>query len=502
MRLGDLLEVLPDARLHGDPDLEITGLSYDSRLTTPGSLFVAIRGFVHDGHDFIGDAYANGARAVVVEREGEPDSPVPWIRVPSSRRALAMLSAQFYGHPSKELRLIGVTGTNGKTTTTHLIRSILMAQGHKVGLIGTVHNYVGDEKYPVTRTTPESLDLQSLFRQMVEAGCKHCVMEVSSHALELHRVDSCEFDVGVFTNLSQDHLDFHQNFSNYLEAKAKLFESLGRTYLGTPKPGGKSAIVNLDDPAGRQMAERTWARVTTYGLSEESDIRAIDISLHSGGASFRLLSPKGERDVRLQISGRFNVYNTLAAIGAGLAEGVPLDAAVQALEGVTGVAGRLEGIDLGQDFRVFVDYAHTPDGLENVLLAVRELARGRVIVVFGAGGDRDRTKRPIMGKLAARLADYCIITSDNPRSEDPDAIVREIEKGVRHEGKDRSHYASIVDREEAIAGAIEMAEPGDVVLIAGKGHETYQIFRDRTIHFDDREVAEDKIRRRSGRAGR
>ena len=277
MRLGELLEVLPDARLRGDPDIEISSLSYDSRLATPGSLFVAIRGFVHDGHDFIGDALDNGARAVVTERDVEPKLPVPCIRVSSSRRALAMLSAQFFGHPSKELRLFGVTGTNGKTTTTHLIRAILMARGHKVGLIGTVHNYVGDEKYPVTRTTPESLDLQGLFRRMVDAGCEYCVMEVSSHALDLHRVSSCEFDGGVFTNLSQDHLDFHKDFSNYLAAKARLFESLGRTYVGIPKPGPKTAIINFDDPAGRLVAERTHSRVVTYGLGEECDVRASDI---------------------------------------------------------------------------------------------------------------------------------------------------------------------------------------------------------------------------------
>lgn len=501
MQLAKLLEVLPGCSVSGPAEVEITCLAYDSRRVRPGGLFVAIKGFVHDGHEFVPDALSRGALAIVSEAEISVPSGVTLVRVKDSREALALLSAQFYGWPARNLRMIGVTGTNGKTTTTNLIRRLLQAAGHRVGLIGTINNYVGDEVLPVERTTPESLDLQELLSRMVQAGCSHAVMEVSSHALELKRVLGCKYDVAVFTNLTQDHLDFHKTLEMYRNAKARLFENLGRE-IGVgpglyPSGGsGQTAVINLDDPSGRIMAERTRARVITYGVDRPADIRASSIKVGSQGVSYHLATPAGEANLELRLTGRFNVYNSMAAVGAALAEGVDLNTICTTLESIAGVAGRFEAVDLGQDFGVFVDYAHTPDGLENILQTAREFARGRILLVFGAGGDRDRTKRPIMGELAARYADFSIVTSDNPRSEDPEAILRDIEVGVRRVIQDPGRYRLEVDREKAIEEAINMARKDDVVLIAGKGHETYQIFRDRTIRFDDREVAGEKLRAR------
>lgn len=491
MELQRLLEALPEYVVEGDPRVDIAGLSYDSRTVRPGELFFAIRGFQHDGHDFIPEALNRGAVGAVVERD-VPNLPLT-VHVSSTREALALLASRFYDDPSKKLRVIGVTGTNGKTTTTHLIRNILVRAGYEVGLLGTVHNIIGGISEPVKHTTPESLDLQELLARLVQAKSDYVVMEVSSHALELKRVFATEFDVGVLTNITQDHLDFHGTFENYRDAKARLFRSLGQTYQEPLKEGAKRAVVNVDDPSGPYIIQQCSVEVVTYGVNQRADVWAEDIRVGGHGASFRLWTPQGTRRLTLNLTGRFNIYNSLAAIAVGLAEEVPLDVVVAAMEDTRGVPGRFEQVDEGQDFTVIVDYAHTPDGLENILLTAREFTRGRIIVVFGAGGDRDRLKRPVMGEIAARYADFSIITSDNPRSEDPEAIIDEIEVGVRRRTE---HYARQVDRRQAIAQAIAMAQPGDVVIIAGKGHEDYQIFRDRTIHFDDREAAREILRER------
>ncbi|MHB0884297.1 MAG: UDP-N-acetylmuramoyl-L-alanyl-D-glutamate--2,6-diaminopimelate ligase [Bacillota bacterium] len=494
MRLALILQAVAPAGVtsqSGPTEVEVNGLAYDSRRVEAGTAFFAIKGFVRDGHDFIPQAIARGASCVFVEKPEAMRPPVPAevpvIEVTSSRKALALAAAQFYGHPSKALRVIGVTGTNGKTTTTHLVRTLLSTGGRKVGLIGTIHNIVADRELPVERTTPESPDLQGLFQQMADAGSYAVTFEVSSHAIELHRVDGCEFDIGVLTNLTQDHLDFHHTFEQYLKAKAKLFERLGETYTGAPKTGPKAGVINADDPNHEAFVGACKVPVITYSLTKPADLRGHDLSVEAGGLSFTLEAAGRRLPVRLGLTGRFNAYNALAAMGVGLAEGMAVEEMADILAAARAVPGRLERVDAGQDFTVIVDYAHTPDGLENILQTARDFARGRVISVFGCGGDRDRTKRPIMGDIAGRYSDFAIITSDNPRGEDPMAIIREIETGI--EGRPpRWGYTSMPDREEAIRAAVDKAEPGDVVVIAGKGHETYQIFKDRTIHFDDREV--------------
>jgi UDP-N-acetylmuramoyl-L-alanyl-D-glutamate--2,6-diaminopimelate ligase len=492
MRLSEFLDL--GRLLQGDPATEVTRVVYDSRQAGPGALFVAIPGFRQDGHQFIVDALTRGAAGVVVEQPVSLPDGAAVLQVPSSRRALGMLAARLYGDPSRHLRVIGVTGTNGKTTTTHLIRSILMARGHKVGLIGTVHNYVGDQELPALLTTPQASDLQELFSRMVEAGCSHVVMEVSSEGLDMHRVDDVEFDVGVFTNLTQDHLNYHGTLERYREAKLKLFRML--------QPGGKgpkAAVLNQDDPSFGHFAAACQVPVLRYGLGQGGELSASDVEISATGCRFTLKTPMGSRPVRLRLVGRFNVYNALAAAAVGIAEGADLDTIVAALEAARGIPGRMEPVDVGQPFGVFVDYAHSPDGLENVLRAAQGFTQGRVIALFGCGGDRDRGKRPQMGRIAAELADYTIITSDNPRSEEPEAIVREIEAGVLSALPPHHFYEIEVDRARAIQRAVDLAAPGDVVIIAGKGHETYQIFKDKTIDFDDRLVARAAIEARMAR---
>jgi UDP-N-acetylmuramoyl-L-alanyl-D-glutamate--2,6-diaminopimelate ligase len=480
--------------LAGDPSTEFRRVVYDSRQVTPGSLFVAVPGFRQDGHQFIDEAVAAGAVAVVVEHPVHVPPAVAVLQVPSSRRALSALAARFFDYPSRRLQVVGVTGTNGKTTTTHLIRAILQLHGRSVGLIGTVRNYVGQRSLPVTHTTPEGPDLQELLYQMVTEGDQVAVMEVSSHALTLDRVADVEFDVAVFTNLTQDHLDFHQSLDEYRDAKGRLFTMLG---CDPHKTGPKVAVLNSDDPASAEYRNRCRVPVVTYGVRDpQSMVRAENPVGDAGGTDIRLVTPWGERQVHLGLAGRFNVYNSLAAAAACLQMGVPLDTVARALADMRGVPGRLEPVVEGQPFGVFVDYAHTPDGLANVLAAARELTHGRVIAVFGAGGDRDRTKRPKMGEIAGRLADLSIITSDNPRTEEPAQIITDIEQGIATVAPGR--YELVEDRTAAIDRALELARPGDVVIIAGKGHETYQIFRDRTIPYDDREVARSRLRRMLG----
>ncbi|HHW55738.1 MAG: UDP-N-acetylmuramoyl-L-alanyl-D-glutamate--2,6-diaminopimelate ligase [Bacillota bacterium] len=491
--LGKLLAGLEVQGVSGSTDTTITGITYDSRRAKPGNLFVCIEGFRQDGHDFIPEAIEKGCTAVVVQKDVPVPEGVTLVRVPDTRLALAHLAAAFYHHPSRKLRLIGVTGTNGKTTTTHLIAAILREAGYKIGLIGTIHNRIGEETFPVERTTPEALDLQELFFRMVEAGVDYCVMEVSSHALSLQRVAYSEFDLGVFTNISQDHLDFHQTLDDYLAAKEKLFTQLGQPGA---KRGTKAAVINVDDPRGREVAGRCPVPCLGFGLGEEADLRAVDVEMGLQGVKFTARGQGKELHLNLKLTGIFSVYNALAAIGVGLTEGIEPEVIARALARVPGVPGRFESIDEGQDFSVIVDYAHTPDSLENVLKAAAEFVKGRRIVVFGCGGDRDRTKRPIMGRIAAENADHVIITSDNPRSEDPLAIIADIEPGVKAGGKGAAVYEVIPDRKEAIAAAIAMARKGDMVILAGKGHETYQIIGDKTLPFDDREVAREALRRK------
>ncbi len=499
----------------GDPAVAVTGVAYDSRRVSPGSAFFCVRGFVEDGHRFIPEAVARGAGVLVVEGEAglrtarrtlgsrPPGTGPVLVAVPSVRAAMGRAAANFHGNPSRMLRVIGVTGTNGKTTTSHLIRELLEARGRKCGLIGTVQTVVGGQSLSAGRTTPEAFDLQDLAHRMVLAEDGYLSMEVGSHALALDRVLGFEFDIAVFTNLTQDHLDFHGDMESYFEAKARLFEGLGRSYLGEPKPGLKAAILNADDPHSERMARRCRVPVVTYGIGageNRPDLWARDIRLEPSRATFTLTVKDGlgaglpgpagfEAPVALSMTGRHNIANALAALAVVLAEGLPPTTTVTDLAHVRGAAGRFETVDVGQSFMAVVDYAHTPDGLENALQAARALGPRRVITVFGCGGDRDRGKRPLMGEVAGRLSDFCVVTSDNPRSERPEAVIADIKPGLNGLGlKEGSAYLVEPDRARAIVLAVRAAGPGDLVMVAGKGHETYQIFADKTIHFDDREV--------------
>ncbi|MFQ5895993.1 MAG: UDP-N-acetylmuramoyl-L-alanyl-D-glutamate--2,6-diaminopimelate ligase [Nitrospinota bacterium] len=478
-RLSRLTGALPGAEVRGEGDPLVRGIAYDSRSLRPGELFVAVPGCVTDGHLFLREAAERGAAALVVEREAEGlgPGPPPRVRVPSSREALARLAGAFYGRPSGRLRLVGVTGTNGKTTTTFLLKSILRAAGREAGLIGTIEYHVGERRLPARRTTPEAPDLQGLLWEMAEAGASDCVLEVSSHSLELGRVQGCEFRLGVFTNLTQDHLDFHADVERYFAAKLRLFTELG----------AEEAVANLDDPYGRRVLAAARGRALSYGLSPEAPVRPEDVRVGAEGLSFRLLHPGGEVGLRSPLTGHHNVSNILAAAAAALALGVGEEEMARGVAALAAVPGRFEKVDRGQPFLVVVDYAHTEDALRRVLANARELTRGRLLTVMGCGGDRDRTKRPRMGRAAAELSDLVFITSDNPRSEDPGAIVREVEEGVR--GTPGADHRVEVDRRRAIARAVGEAGEGDTVLLAGKGHETYQVLEDRTIPFDDREEA-------------
>jgi len=481
----DLLLAVDVRAAGGNHSVEVQGIAYDSRQVRPGFLFICVKGFRADGHDYVKHAVKQGAVAVVVEREAELLTGIAWALVPDTRRALALLSVRFFNNPSTHLKMIGVTGTNGKTTTTSLIAAILNAAGQKVGLIGTICNRIGDRVLPVKHTTPESTDLQQLLDEMVRDGVESCVMEVSSHALALNRVDGCEFDVSVFTNLTQDHLDFHRNMEEYLEAKLRLFSEL--TVPGK-KRKVKYGIINADDEAAGRFVAAASGPVYTFGVKNQADVLATDIDVNARGVSFTTVSKWGRCSLSLKLTGLFNVYNALSAFTAAAALEVPVGIIKDALENVQGVPGRFERIDAGQDFTVIVDYAHTPDGLENILKTARQIARGRLITVYGCGGDRDRSKRPIMGGIATKYSDFQIITSDNPRTEDPVKIIRDIEEGVRPLAGERK-YTVEQDRREAIRLAVSMASKGDVVVIAGKGHEDYQIIGMEKFPFDDRRVA-------------
>jgi UDP-N-acetylmuramyl-tripeptide synthetase len=481
MRLKELIAELPRCQITGDADIEITGLAYDSRSVGPGELFVCVKGLVENGHDYIRQALVRGAVAVVVE-EGymAPHQPPCVVAVPNTRQALAYLANTFYGHPSSQLRLIGITGTNGKTTTSYLITSILRAAGYKVGLIGTISYAIGQRLLPASRTTPESLDLQRLLREMVDAGMEYAVLEVSSHSLELERVSGCRFACAVFTNISQDHLDFHPSLADYVAAKQKLFRQLDETAC---------AVINMDDAHAEQMADATVARVTGYGIKQPAQLAVEEYKSSLEGISATLNTPKGRFALHSPLVGEYNLYNILAAVGVALDQGLEQEAIRRGIASLKQVPGRFEAVNCRQGFGVIVDYAHTDDALLNLLTVANKLCAGRLITVFGCGGERDADKRPKMGKVAAALSDFSIITSDNPRNEDPMQIIHQVEKGILGAGKNSSDYLVCPDRFWAIQQAINMAKPGDLVVIAGKGHENYQILADKSIPFDDREVA-------------
>jgi UDP-N-acetylmuramoyl-L-alanyl-D-glutamate--2,6-diaminopimelate ligase len=518
VRLDALAARLPGARLTGDPATAISHVTHDSRRAGPGTLFVAVRGLSADGNQFVEAARRKGAVAVASEEAPRGDG--PWLEVPDAREALAVLSAAVLGDPADRLQLVGVTGTNGKTTTTYLIDAALRACGYKVGLLGTIQYRVGDRLAEAVRTTPEASDLQELFAEMVEAGCSHVVMEVSSHSLSLRRVHGSAFRVAVFTNLTRDHLDFHGDMDSYYAAKRVLFDTLLRA--------DGHAVINADDDRAEDLRGASRGKVLTYSLRADSgaDLVARDVSLSLEGTRFTVRAGQADLSVRTPLIGGFNVANVLAALGASLALGLPAEQALAGIASVAGVPGRLERVQAGQDFTVVVDYAHTDDALRNLLETVRELRPRRLITVFGCGGDRDRTKRPLMGAVASRLSDVVVVTSDNPRSEPPEAIIEEILAGMgsgRHAmragsesrpaalgafrpfgasppGPQRSSHLVVVDRREAIAQALEMAGPGDAVVIAGKGHEAYQVLRERTVPFDDRLVAREVLARLAKKA--
>lgn len=494
MKLGELVtaaSLAGRAEVVGDAEVEIRDLAYDSRKGGPGTLFFCVVGEKRDGHEFAAAVVEAGASALVVERE--LDVEVPQVVVPSARAAMAPFAAAFRGDPTAALKVVGITGTNGKTTTAYLVREILEAAGIQTGLMGTVKQVVGGEEEPVVRTTGEGIDLQGTFRRMIEGGDEAVAMEVSSHAMVLHRADAIHFDVALFTNLTQDHLDFHTDMEDYFAAKRLLFEA---------DPGVR--IVNVDDPYGRRLADE-FECLTFSAEGAAADFRATDVEFDAGGAEFTVLTGRKldteasfrpvdtEVRVRTGMPGHFNVANALGAFAAALALGVDAGTAAAGLAGAARVPGRFEPIDEGQGFAVLVDYAHTPDSMENVLRAARRLTAGRLISVFGAGGDRDKAKRPLMGRAGGTLSDLAVVTSDNPRSEDPEAIVAEVAAGAR---AGEAELVVEVDRQAAIALALGRAEPGDTVVIAGKGHEQGQEFEGgRKIPFDDREVAREELRK-------
>ena len=492
MRIETLLQVIQPLTVRGPQSADILSIAMDSRRVKPGALFVALPGRKVDGDRFVDEAVARGAVAIVSQHGVKMRNDVALVIVEDARRALAEIACAFYDHPSSRLDLVGVTGTNGKTTTTFMLRDLLRASGRHPGLIGTVVYEMGARRILADRTTPEAPDIQFLLDQMLQAGCDSAVMEVSSHALDQKRVWGVDFNVAVFTNLTQDHLDYHESFERYFAAKASLFRGLGQMQKAA------TAVINLDDPWGQRLASigGSWSECVTYGVHPAAGVRASDLEVGIAGSTFRVDSPWGRVQVKLHVLGRFNVSNALAAFSAGGALGLDPETMATALAGFESAPGRLEEIRSPRPFRVFVDYAHTEDALCNVLTTLRELTGRRLIVVFGCGGDRDRTKRPLMGEAAARLADLTVLTSDNPRSEDPETILKEIRSGMPAQAA----VEMIVDREAAIARALDQADSGDLVLIAGKGHESCQIFAHNVIPFDDREVARRLLESRGGHA--
>lgn len=480
MLLAELIKGLDSDYTKGSLKIEIAGVAYDSRKVVKDTVFVCIDGTKTDGHDYIPQALQNGASAVVVQKDVQVPEGITVIRTQDTRYALAYISDAFFRHPSGCFRLIGVTGTKGKTTTTYMIKSILEASGKKTGLVGTLGSKIGDREIHTDRTTPESYELQAVFAEMLDEGAQEVVMEVSSQGLALKRVSCCEFDIGVFTNFSEDHIgpNEHASMDEYLNAKIKLFKMC------------KKGIVNIDSSSAQKVIDGAECPILSMGINNAADIKADNLELLPRSAAFDVTSPWYSGKVNVNIPGRFTVYNALAAIGVCGMLGIDFEAVKKGLESVQ-VPGRAEIVPTGREFSVIIDYAHTPDSLENILSTVKDYARGRVISVFGCGGDRDRTKRPVMGGISGRIADFTVITSDNPRTEVPESIVDQIEEGIT---KTNGKYIKIVDRREAIKYALANAAKGDVVVLSGKGHETYQEFGYGKIHFDEREVVSELLK--------
>ena len=488
MKLKKLIEVLDSPRILNFRDFAIKGVVCDSKSVKEGFVFIAIKGTSQDGHCFIDEAIKKGAKAIISQigtsECKQPAEKIPencsWISVSDTRVALAKLAAQFYGQPSKKLKVIGITGTNGKTTISYLIENLLNCAGVPTAVIGTINYRFKDKVIPARNTTPGPLEIQSLLAQIKRGGINYLVMEVSSHALDQERVNGINFSCAIFTNLTHDHLDYHSNMELYFKAKAKLFKGM---------PTDAYSIINIDDAYGRRLLDLAKSKIITYGLTKAASVTARDIRFDINATTFTASTPKADLLIKSHLIGRHNVYNMLAALSFASTVDLEPDIIISAIEKFKFVPGRLERVNCGQGFSVFVDYAHSDDALKNVLLTLRELAKKRIIVVFGCGGNRDKAKRPKMGKVACELADFAIVTSDNPRNEEPDDIIKDISRGIT-----RKNYKIIPDRKAAIFQSLKMARPQDIILIAGKGHENYQIFKDRTIHFDDREVVRKCLR--------
>jgi len=494
MKLSVLLEALEDYKLAGDPDQDITGLNYDSRKIKKGDLFIAIKGNALDGHDYIASTIEKGVKAVLAEEDSNlPSSDVSVIKVLNSRRELSKLAARFYDYPFNDIDVIGVTGTNGKTTITYIIESILSAAGKKTGVIGTVNSRFSDRIKPSSVTTPESLDLMRTAREMANKGVTNLILEASSHAIHQKRTIDLPFRIAIFTNLSRDHLDYHNSMDSYFEAKSELFRNLPVTVHGEKS----FAVINMDDPRGEELSRLTKAEVLTYGLKGDLDIKAENIKADMKGLRARLITPEGSIEINSPLIGEVNIYNILASVGAALASGINLDRIAEGINNLKNVPGRLERVPNDAGLSIIVDYSHTPDALLKAQKNLRPFVKERLITVFGCGGDRDRGKRYDMGLIAGENSDIAVITSDNPRTEDPELIINEIEKGMLESGKTPSEWPGIkdgtylmeVDRSAAIQKAVSLANKNDTILIAGKGHEDYQITGTTKRHFDDREEA-------------
>lgn len=483
MILKDLIKNLKYIKLIGNENVEISNLTIDSRKVKKGSMYGAIKGFNVDGHKFIKNCIENGASLIVCEDLEDfcIDDNVAILQVENTRKALAIIAKNFYNNPTENINLIGVTGTNGKTSTTYFLEQILLEYKKTVGIIGTIEIRENGKKVEFdfsTSTTPDTIELNELFSTMVSDNIDNIVMEVSSHALELHKVEECNFNIGIFTNLTQDHLDMHKSMENYLNAKSKLFSMC------------KIGIINIDDKYAQDIIKNASCKVFTYSIEKESDLQAINIQYFMDRVTFDVKINDKIENFILNIPGRFSVYNALSVIGSCLMQNIPIDIIKEGIKNIKGVPGRIQTIPNNKGFNVIVDYAHTPDGLDNIIKAVREFTKGKVITIFGCGGDRDRKKRPIMGEISANLSDYTIITSDNPRSEVPEAIIDEIETGIK---PITNNYEKITGRRDAIYRGVSIAKANDSIIIAGKGHEDYEIFADKTIHFDDTEVAKEAL---------
>ncbi len=498
MKLSELLTTIKDFKLHGGSDTEISGVTCDSRAVKPGMLFFALRGTNTDGHRYIPAAVAAGAAAVLLEEDSLAPADLPWLQVADGRSAMGLMSAAFYGNPTARLPLIGITGTNGKTTTTYLIEGILRAAGIAPAVLGTISYRFEDTAVEASHTTPESTELQAAFRQLAAAGAQAFIMEVSSHSLEQKRVEGCHFDVGIFSNLTRDHLDYHKTMESYLSSKQQLFSRLLQPDQFKPV---RRAAVNMDDEYGAQIAAVSACPVISYGVDYNGDVKAEGVALSVNGITGTLKTPKGNVAFTSRLLGRFNLYNILAAVSAGIALDLSLESIKAGIEGHKAVPGRMERVENCHDITLLVDYAHTGDALENVLKTLKELATGRIISVFGCGGDRDPGKRPIMGGIAAGMSDLAIVTSDNPRSEDPFMIMAQVKTGIAPlnireytvtelaDGFKDKGFVMLENRRDAIRLAVSVAVPGDIILLAGKGHEDYQIIGATKHHFDDREEA-------------